>query len=93
MTIVKFEEFHCPFCKEAQHTLAQSLSKYPDQVKLAHKDFPIDELHAAARVGHVAARYAGKQGKFWSYHDLLFANGPKRRRQISETMPKLPVWI
>jgi protein-disulfide isomerase len=70
VTIVKFEEFHCPFCKEAQHTLAQSLSKYPDQVTLVNKDFPIDELHAAARC-------AGEQGKFWSYHDLLFANGPK----------------
>jgi len=77
VTIVKFEDFHCPFCKEAQHTLAQLLSKYHDRVKLAHKDFPIDELHPAARAGHVAARCAGEQGKFWPYHDLLFANGPK----------------
>jgi protein-disulfide isomerase len=77
VTIVKFEDFHCPFCKEAQHTLAQLLSKYPDRVKLAHKDFPIDELHPAARAGHVAARCAAEQGKFWSFHDLLFANGPK----------------
>ena len=77
VTIVKFEDFHCPFCKEAQHTLAQLLTKYPDRVKLAHKDFPIDELHPAARTGHVAARCAAEQGKFWSFHDLLFANGPK----------------
>jgi protein-disulfide isomerase len=77
VTIVKFEDFHCPFCKEAQHTLAQLLSKYQDRVKLAHKDFPIDELHPAARAGHVAARCAGEQGKFWPYHDLLYANAPK----------------
>ena len=77
VTIVKFEDFHCPFCKEAQHTLAQLLSKYHDHVKLAHKDFPIDELHPAARSGHVAARCAGEQGKFWPYHDALFAHAPK----------------
>lgn len=64
VTIVKFEDFHCPFCKEAQQTLAQWLSKYQDRVKVAHKDFPIDELHPAARAGHVAARWAGEQGKF-----------------------------
>lgn len=77
VTIVKFEDFHCPFCKDAQPTLNQLLSKYPDRVKLAHKDFPIDELHSAARAGHVAARCAGAQGKFWSYHDALYANAPK----------------
>ena len=77
VTIVKFEDFHCPFCKEAQHTLAQLLSKYQDRVKLAHKDFPFDELRPAARAGHVAARCAGEQRKFWPYHDLLYANAPK----------------
>lgn len=45
--------------------------------KLAHKDFPIDKLHPAACAGHVVARCAGEQGKFWPYHDLLYANAPK----------------
>ena len=77
MTVVKFEDFHCPFCKEAQHTLTQLLARYSDRIELVHKDFPIDELHPAARAGHVAARCANEQGKFWSYHDVLYANQPK----------------
>ena len=77
VTVVKFEDFHCPFCKEAQRTIAQLLERYPDRVKLVHKDYPIDELHPAARAGHLAARCATEQGKFWPYHDALYINAPK----------------
>jgi len=77
VTIVKFEDFHCPFCKEAQLTMMQLLARYGDRIKLVHKDFPIDELHPGARNGHIAARCANEQGKFWPYHDALYANAPK----------------
>ena len=77
VTIVKFEDFHCPFCKKVQPTLAQVLSKYGNNVRLVHRDFPIDAIHPAARKGHEAARCANEQGKFWQYHDVLYANAPK----------------
>jgi len=77
VTIVKFEDFHCPFCKKVQPTLAQVLSKYGEKVRLVHRDFPIDGIHPAARKAHEAARCANEQGKFWQYHDVLYANAPK----------------
>ena len=77
VTIVKFEDFHCPFCKQVQQTLAQLLSRYSKEVKIVHRDFPIDSLHPQARKGHEAARCANDQGKFWIYHDKLYANAPK----------------
>lgn len=77
VTIVKFEDFHCPFCKKAQETIAQVLSKYGNKLRLVHRDFPIDSIHPAARKAHEAARCANEQGKFWQYHDLLYANAPK----------------
>jgi protein-disulfide isomerase len=43
-------------------------------VKLVFRDFPIDQLHPQARKAHEAARCAHEQGKFWAYHDALFAN-------------------
>jgi len=72
ITIVKFEDFHCPFCKRAQATQAQLLSRYGKKIKLVHRDFPIDTLHPDARNAHEAARCANEQGKFWEYHDLLY---------------------
>ena len=77
VTIVKFEDFHCPFCKKAQPTVAQVLSKYGKKVRLVHRDFPIDSIHPLARQAHEAARCANEQGKFWAYHDVLYANAPK----------------
>ncbi|MBI4200103.1 MAG: thioredoxin domain-containing protein [Chloroflexi bacterium] len=77
VVIVKFEDFHCPFCKQVQPTLVQLLSRYNEKVKLVHKDYPIDQLHPAARKGHEAARCANDQGKFWAYHDKLYENAPK----------------
>jgi protein-disulfide isomerase len=77
VTMVKFEDFHCPFCKKAQPTLAQVLSKYGKKIRLVHRDFPIDSIHPAARKAHEAARCANEQGKFWQYHDVLYANAPK----------------
>lgn len=77
VTIVEFTDFHCPFCKQVLPTLAQLESRYGDKVKIVFRDFPIDSLHPSARKGHEAARCANEQGKFWPYHDKLFANAPK----------------
>ena len=74
--LVEFSDFHCPFCKRVQPTLAQLLERYPGKVKLAYRDFPIDSLHPQARRAAEAARCARDQGKFWEYHDLLFAGPP-----------------
>jgi len=75
VTIVEFSDFHCPFCKRVVSTLAQLESKYGDKVKLVFRDFPIESLHPGASKAHEAARCAEEQGKFWAYHDKLFA-GP-----------------
>jgi len=76
VTIVKFEDFHCPYCRRVQGTLSELLVRYGDKVKVVHRDFPLDTVHPQARAAHEAARCAGEQGKFWAYHDTLFANGP-----------------
>jgi protein-disulfide isomerase len=77
VTMVKFEDFHCPFCKKVQPTVAQVLSKYGNKIRLVHWDFQIDSIHPAAGKAHEAARCANEGGKFWQYHDVLYANAPK----------------
>lgn len=77
VTIVKFEDFQCPFCKQVQPTFHELLSRYNDKVRLVHKDLPLESLHPQARQAAEAARCAYEQGKFWEYHDKLYANSPK----------------
>jgi protein-disulfide isomerase len=38
---------------------------------------PMSKIHPLARQAAEAARCAGEQGKFWEYHDLLFADQSK----------------
>ena len=51
--------------------LEQVLEKYPNQVKLVFKNFPLRN-HKFAMQAAIAALAAEKQGKFWEFHDLFF---------------------
>jgi protein-disulfide isomerase len=53
--------------------LEQVLEKYPQEVKLVFKNFPLKN-HKFAQSAAIAAHAAGKQGRFWEFHDLLFKN-------------------
>lgn len=77
ITIVKFEDFQCPYCKTVQPTFVELLKRYDGKVRLVHKDLPLDAIHPQARPAAEAARCAGEQGKFWDYHDKLYAQYPK----------------
>ena len=75
VTIIEFSDFHCPYCKQVQPTLSRILSDYGDRVRLAYRDFPLDQLHPSARKAAEAARCANDQRKFWEFHDKLYAGG------------------
>jgi protein-disulfide isomerase len=77
LTVVKFEDFQCPFCKQVQPTFNELLSRYNGKVRLVHKDLPLESIHPQARQAAEAARCAYEQGKFWEYHDKLYATSPK----------------
>ena len=49
------------------------LDKYPTQVKLVIKHFPLDQ-HKYAFEAAQAALAADRQGKYWEFHHALFKN-------------------
>jgi protein-disulfide isomerase len=77
VTIVEFADYQCPYCKQTETALNALLKKYPGQVNLAFRDFPLASIHPYAEKASEAARCAGGQGKFWEFHDALFANQAK----------------
>jgi len=77
VTIVKFEDYQCPFCREVQPIFTELLSRYNHKIRLVHKDLPLEAIHPLARPTAEAARCANEQGKFWTYHDKLYASAPK----------------
>ncbi|MDJ0795960.1 MAG: thioredoxin domain-containing protein [Calothrix sp. MO_167.B12] len=75
--LIEFSDFQCPYCGEAQKTLKALLNKYGNKVQLIYKNFPLSAIHKQAIPAATAALAAHKQGKFWEYHDALFANQNK----------------
>ena len=74
VTLVEFSDFQCPFCQRVAPTLKQIKQKYGDKVRIVWKDFPLTQIHPQAFKASEAAHCAGEQGKYWEYHDQLFAN-------------------
>lgn len=73
VTIVKFEDFQCPYCRRAQATLRELKERYGEKLRIVHRDFPIESLHPGVTRLHYAARCATEQGKFWEYQDTLYS--------------------
>jgi protein-disulfide isomerase len=46
---------------------------YGDRVRLVWKHLPL-EMHKQAPAAHLASVAAWRQGRFWEFHDKLFAN-------------------
>ena len=74
VTIVEFSDFQCPFCQRVAPTLKRVRETYGDKVRIVWKDYPLTQIHPEAFKAGEAAHCAGEQGKFWEYHDRLFAN-------------------
>lgn len=77
ITIVEFSDFQCPYCQVAQQPLREVLEKYKGKVRVAFRDFPLRQIHPHAQLAAEASRCAAEAGKFWQYHDLLYANQEK----------------
>ena len=73
VTIVEFSDFQCPYCAAAVVQARIVLEKYPKDVRLVFKQFPLDD-HSQAFLAAESAVAAHAQGKFWQMHDKLYGN-------------------
>jgi protein-disulfide isomerase len=80
VTIVEWADFECPYCRAFYPVLDELAHKYPTQVRLVYKFYPL-QAHPHGEIAARAAVAAMKQGKFWEMHHLLFEN-QERLEQI-----------
>lgn len=74
ITIIEYADYACSGCKLWHNAgvLDEILTKFEDKVKFVWRDNA--HISTASIAAANAAHCAYDQGKFWEYHDLLFAN-------------------
>jgi protein-disulfide isomerase len=82
LQLVVFTDFQCPACRRYAGELHTMVDQYANKLQVVLKHFPLDQacnpgvkvdLHPRACEAAYAAEAARKQGKFWPFHDKLFA--------------------
>jgi len=72
--IIEFSDFQCPYCGRVTPTLDRLRETFGDRIKIVFRDFPLTSIHPQAYLAAEAGECARQQGKFWEFHDRVFAN-------------------
>ncbi|OGE44123.1 hypothetical protein A3B45_04205 [Candidatus Daviesbacteria bacterium RIFCSPLOWO2_01_FULL_39_12] len=73
VSLVEYSDFQCPACGAYYPLLKQLNQEFGDKILFVYRHFPLPN-HKNAEPAAQAAEAAGRQGKFWEMHDLLFEN-------------------
>lgn len=81
LTIIEYTDYLCFQCGKMHNHLRQLVNKYPDQIRLIHRHFPLDSLvnpaaketvHPNAGLIALFALMAQKHNLFWEVNDALY---------------------
>lgn len=73
VVLIEYSDFQCPACAFYYPVLKKISEEFGDKMALAYRHFPLP-IHQNAKPAAYAAEAAGRQGKFWEMHDLIFDN-------------------
>lgn len=76
VTIVEYSDFQCPYCSMLAPVLTQLVEKFPNDLRLVYRYFPLSS-HSNALISAYAAEAAGQQDKFFEFSEFIFANQEK----------------
>jgi protein-disulfide isomerase/uncharacterized membrane protein len=83
--VVEFSDFLCPYCRSIAGAFNAYLPQSGNRVVVYFKNYPLEQacnpnvsrtIHPGACALALGAICAHEQGKFWPYHDRVFAGPP-----------------
>jgi protein-disulfide isomerase len=72
--LLEYGDYECPFCGRAYPIVKAIQKELGASLCFAFRNFPLSTMHPHAEHAARAAEAAGRQGRFWEMHDLLFEN-------------------
>jgi protein-disulfide isomerase/uncharacterized membrane protein len=89
--VTEFSDFLCPFCRNIAGAFASYLPTTAGRVSVYFKNYPLDAecnphvrptIHAGACRLARGGLCAHEQGRFWPYHDKIFASPPPDAQKV-----------
>ncbi len=74
VTLIEYSDFQCPACRNSYAWVKRLTLEFNDKMQFVYRHFPLKQIHPNAELAARAAEAAGRQGKFWEMHDMLFEN-------------------
>ena len=71
VTLEEFGDFQCPPCGTLSGPINQLEQDYRPRLRIIFRHFPLT-MHRHAREAALASEAAGRQGRFWQMHDVLY---------------------
>ncbi|MFQ5587746.1 MAG: DsbA family protein [Nitrospiria bacterium] len=72
VTLVEYSDFQCPACGSYFSIVKRLHREFKDELRFVYRHFPLAHIHSNANLAARATEAAGKQGRFWEMHDMLF---------------------
>lgn len=76
VVLVEYSDLQCPACNYYYPLVKQLGEEFGDKIGIAYRHFPLPQ-HKNAKLAAQAAEAAGRQGKFWDMHNIVFDNQEK----------------
>ncbi len=96
VTIEEYSDYQCFQCKKMHFLLRQLIAEHPDEIRLIHRQFPMDHtvneiivptpFHVGSGKMAFLAIYAASQDKFWQMNDALFELGQSKKPFNTKTL-------
>ena len=71
IVLIEYGDFECPACAAYEPAVREITQEYADTVTFVFRHFPLAQ-HSNAVPAALAAEAAGRQGKFWEMHGILY---------------------
>lgn len=89
VTLLVYSDFQCPFCAQVSPVLDDLLKKFPQDLRIVYRHFPLN-IHDKSIASAQLAEAAGLQGKFWEMHTLLMS---KQAEWAPKNPQEFTTWI
>ena len=93
LDIIEFTDYQCFQCRKMHRYLRELVSRYPDKIRLIHRNYPMDHefnpivkepFHSGSGRMALLAIHGAATGAFWELNDRLFERAAGNRISFRE---------